>query len=134
MVRPAERPDTVIRSRPEPSCYLCGIEGRVRYRDLPDHLYHTPGTWTIKACPRCDLLWLDPMPDEADIRKAYETYYTHIDYPGAAAAAVAPSGLPLPLRRTIHRAMRTMFLPFLDMISVDKRARDSMYLQSHRPG
>ncbi len=134
MMQTTERLDTLIRSRPEPYCYLCGEEGRVQYADLPDRLFHTPGTWTIKACPRCNLLWLDPIPNEADIGKAYENYYTHPNYPVAAAATLAGSELPLPLRRIIRRAMRSMLLPLLDLISVDKRARDSMYLRSHRPG
>ena len=33
----------------------------------------------MKKCPGpgCGLVWLDPMPLEEDIGKAYETYYTH---------------------------------------------------------
>jgi len=31
----------------------------------------------MSRCPRCGLLWLDPVPIEEDIHLAYSTYYTH---------------------------------------------------------
>jgi 2-polyprenyl-3-methyl-5-hydroxy-6-metoxy-1,4-benzoquinol methylase len=61
------------------ACYLCGAEGYILYKDLRDRLFGAPGKWDLKKCcnPRCDLIWLDPMPTEADLHKIYERYYTH---------------------------------------------------------
>src|SRR5205814_10342937 len=44
-----------------------------------DGLIDAPGSWNLKRCsnPSCGLIWLDPMPTECDIAKAYERYYTH---------------------------------------------------------
>jgi SAM-dependent methyltransferase len=49
------------------------------HQGLPDRLFSAPGTWNLAQCPGadCGLAWLDPMPVEEDIGKAYETYYTH---------------------------------------------------------
>jgi SAM-dependent methyltransferase len=70
-----------IRSRLCPACYLCGTTGEPLYENLRDRLYSAPGTWNLKRCPNpsCGLLWLDPMPLEEDIAKAYRSYYTHED-------------------------------------------------------
>lgn len=68
-----------IESRPCHSCYVCGDQGRIIYSDLKDRLFGAPGEWNLSQClnPRCGLTWLDPMPMEKDISKAYEVYYTH---------------------------------------------------------
>ncbi|MCK4784265.1 MAG: class I SAM-dependent methyltransferase [Desulfobacteraceae bacterium] len=66
-----------IRTRPHPDCYLCRTKGVVLYHGLKDRLFGAPGKWNLKKCPECGLLWLDPMPLEEDIGKAYENYYTH---------------------------------------------------------
>jgi 2-polyprenyl-3-methyl-5-hydroxy-6-metoxy-1,4-benzoquinol methylase len=69
----------VIRTRPCPHCFVCGTPGEPLYQGLQDRLFGSPGRWNLKKCPnsRCGLLWLDPMPTEQDISKAYLTYYTH---------------------------------------------------------
>ncbi len=74
---PAE-PDRIA-ARPRPRCPMCGAAGIQRYRGLPDRLYAAPGRWNVAQCPdaACGTLWLDPVPTEADIGKAYRTYYTH---------------------------------------------------------
>jgi 2-polyprenyl-3-methyl-5-hydroxy-6-metoxy-1,4-benzoquinol methylase len=74
-----------IRSRPCPACYLCGTTGEPVYENLKDRLYSAPGTWNLKRCPNsgCGLLWLDPMPVEEDIAKAYNDYFTHTEMDGA---------------------------------------------------
>lgn len=71
--------DPVIRSLPCPDCRLCGTRGELRYAGIKDRLFGTPGTWNLKECPGpgCGLLWLDPMPIEDDIVRAYRTYFTH---------------------------------------------------------
>src|SRR5438105_3101279 len=68
-----------IRVRPQPECYVCGARGQQQYRDLRDRINHAPGVWNLSRCPnpKCGLLWLDPMPSEEDIGKAYTTYFTH---------------------------------------------------------
>ena len=73
--------DNEIRTRPCPECYLCGTKGQLVYQSLQDRLFGAPGTWDLKRCPGpdCGLTWLDPMPIEADIGKAYQAYYTHED-------------------------------------------------------
>jgi 2-polyprenyl-3-methyl-5-hydroxy-6-metoxy-1,4-benzoquinol methylase len=68
-----------------PDCYLCGSQGEALYSDLADRLFDAPGKWDLKRCPapECGLLWLDPMPREDEIGKAYQTYYTHADVDAA---------------------------------------------------
>ncbi len=68
-----------LRARPRPECYLCGARGHRLYEGLGDRLFGVPGLWHLKKCPGpgCGLVWLDPMPLEEDIGKAYKTYYTH---------------------------------------------------------
>lgn len=62
-----------------PSCLLCGSPGVVLYTGLKDRLFGAPGSWNLKRCPdpACGLGWLDPMPAEEEIGKAYRAYYTH---------------------------------------------------------
>jgi 2-polyprenyl-3-methyl-5-hydroxy-6-metoxy-1,4-benzoquinol methylase len=71
--------EDIIRTRPSPQCYLCGATGQPMYENLRDRLFGAPGTWNLDLCPTpgCRLVWLDPMPIEADIGKAYRVYYTH---------------------------------------------------------
>lgn len=71
--------DDIMRTRHSPDCYLCGATGNSLYEALSDRLFGALGTWNLKKCPNpdCGLVWLDPMPLEEDIGKAYETYYTH---------------------------------------------------------
>jgi SAM-dependent methyltransferase len=71
--------DDEIRSRSCPNCYFCKAVGTLLYEGLTDRLFDAPGCWNLKRCPNmsCGLVWLDPMPIEFDIAKAYEGYYTH---------------------------------------------------------
>lgn len=73
--------DNTIRARPCPECHVCGSAGQPLYQGLRDRLFGAPGKWNLKRCPTldCGLVWLDPMPVEEDIGKAYETYPTHDD-------------------------------------------------------
>jgi len=68
-----------IRVQEAPSCLLCGTDGASLYSSLRDRLFDAPGEWHVKKCPNsaCGLLWLDPMPSEEDVWKAYRNYYTH---------------------------------------------------------
>lgn len=73
--------ETTIRTRPYPNCYLCSTLGKPLYQGLKDCLFGAAGEWNLKKCPNpeCGLVWLDPMPIEEDIHKAYQNYYTHQD-------------------------------------------------------
>lgn len=68
-----------IESIPCPVCKVCGLRGVPVYQGLKDHLFHSPGVWNLYHCPseECGLMWLNPMPLEDDIHKAYRSYYTH---------------------------------------------------------
>ena len=68
-----------IRACSCPTCYLCGALGTLLYENLTDRLFGSPGIWNFKLCPNpsCGLIWLDPMPIESDLGKAYRNYYTH---------------------------------------------------------
>ena len=76
-IRPDLPPE--IRSFRCPNCYLCGTGGEPLYEGLKDRVFNAPGEWNLKRCPNpeCGLLWLDPMPLQEDIGKAYENYFTH---------------------------------------------------------
>ncbi len=60
-----------------PCCYICGSYGIGLYKYLRDKLFGAEGEWDISKCPSCGLIWLNPMPIESDIGKAYKIYYTH---------------------------------------------------------
>lgn len=68
-----------IRSVAESACFMCGSEGAVVYEDLSDRAFDAPGSWNLRKCrnPQCGLWWLDPMPAQDDMWKAYRSYYTH---------------------------------------------------------
>lgn len=74
-----QRADDEIRTRPCPECSLCGAQGGLLYQGLQDRLFGSSGEWNFKKClnSECGLVWLDPMPIEEDIGKAYQDYYTH---------------------------------------------------------
>ena len=73
--------DNEIRTRNCPSCFICGSSGELQYEGLKDRLFGSPGLWSFKLCsnPNCGLTWLDPMPVNEDIWKAYSRYFTHND-------------------------------------------------------
>jgi SAM-dependent methyltransferase len=68
-----------IRTRPVPACRLCGDSGRLIYQQMTDRSLTAPGRWDWRKCQaaNCGLVWLDPVPVEDDIGKAYQGYYTH---------------------------------------------------------
>lgn len=49
------------------------------YIGLKDHWFGAAGEWNLSRCPKkhCGLIWLDPMPLEEEIGKAYTRYHTH---------------------------------------------------------
>jgi SAM-dependent methyltransferase len=58
---------------------VCRRVGKPLYSGLRDRLFGAPGEWSLKRCPgaRCGLVWLDPIPLEGDVGRAYANYYTH---------------------------------------------------------
>lgn len=88
-----------IRTAAKPKCILCGGEGRIIYSGQKDRLFEADGSWDFKMClnRNCGLIWLDPMPIEEDLGKAYACYYTH-----ATQNQVGRVGLP----KRIYRLMR----------------------------
>jgi 2-polyprenyl-3-methyl-5-hydroxy-6-metoxy-1,4-benzoquinol methylase len=70
-------------ARPRLACPLCGGEGSVLHSGLPDRQSSVTGVWAIRRCPNplCGLMWLDPMPLEDELHKAYASYYTHAGGP-----------------------------------------------------
>lgn len=94
--------DSQIRTRSNPQCAICGTTGEPLYERLRDRLFGAPGEWDLKKCsnPNCGLLWLDPMPIEEDLGRAYDTYYTHQD----------PSVPATSLLRRVYRRMKAGYL------------------------
>jgi SAM-dependent methyltransferase len=108
--------------RPAPACYLCQTTGDALYTDLRDRLFGAPGVWTLRRCPACGLVWVDPMPEADEIGTLYRRYYTHdggeqtLGYPPSiervvrgltdAVAAVALGYADAPLTRGWRRAGR----------------------------
>ena len=68
-----------IRTRDVKKCPVCGSGGNLLYEDLRDRQYDASGVWCTRVCSKdvCGLLWLDPMPIEEDLYKAYSRYHTH---------------------------------------------------------
>src|SRR6266436_8082905 len=119
-----------IRSRPCPVCYLCGTRGEVLHQGLRDGLFGAPGTWNFRRCPNleCGLIWLDPVPWEEDIARAYATYYTHQEK--ALSESVLSAGrLPKSVLAAVYRF-------FLRLILVDREQKQlaCMYLNKTSPG
>jgi 2-polyprenyl-3-methyl-5-hydroxy-6-metoxy-1,4-benzoquinol methylase len=77
--------DHLIHSTAQPDCIVCGTSGDSFYKDLTDRFFGASGRWDFLRCPnpQCGMLWLNPMPLERDIWKAYLNYYTHDDDGGA---------------------------------------------------
>lgn len=69
--------DRPIRVVPVPACGVCGGDGEVAHAMLPDRLFGTLGTWTMRRCRRCGASWLDPRPSDDDLALTYLDYYTH---------------------------------------------------------
>lgn len=76
---PHQQNNQKILTRSVPRCFLCGSTGELLYEKLKDCIYGVSGEWNIKQCPNpeCELMWVDPMPIEDDISKAYYNYHTH---------------------------------------------------------
>lgn len=99
-----------IRALPHPHCCLCGAKGKPLYEGLRDRLFGAPGQWNLVRCPNleCGLLWLDPMPLEEDIGRAYRDYYTHEE--DEARESRKGGGAFKRFKRTLRSARETGYL------------------------
>jgi SAM-dependent methyltransferase len=142
-----------ISTDPYPNCHLCGATGDPLYTGLQDCVRGVAGSWDLKRCPEpgCGLVWLDPMPREAEIGKAYQAYYTH-------SAPTAQQPTPGRIGRLTNRLgaaylqgrygyqkavgspmLRWLYLPAVALFSVMPGWRDAIdasvcFLPAPRPG
>ena len=70
-----------VRVTAAPICRLCGEHGRALYDRLHDQQFDAPGVWSLRRCPRCGFVWLDPRPALEDMGKLYRRYHTHTVQP-----------------------------------------------------
>jgi 2-polyprenyl-3-methyl-5-hydroxy-6-metoxy-1,4-benzoquinol methylase len=71
----------------------------MEFAALRDHLFGVAGEWSLRRCPRCRSVWVDPRPSEDEFGAIYPaTYLTHDE------AGVAESRrlLPAPVTRLIR--------------------------------
>jgi SAM-dependent methyltransferase len=117
-----------IQAHPTPQCYLCGALGNLLYEGQRDRLFQAPGSWNVRVCANtdCRLMWLDPMPNEKDIGRAYEKYYTH--------EVTLPQGLAF--KRALQRLWRLGVVPILSVVNPIHRERKklSMMYAGKKPG
>jgi 2-polyprenyl-3-methyl-5-hydroxy-6-metoxy-1,4-benzoquinol methylase len=117
-----------IRCHEVPKCLLCGAKGGMLYEGQRDRLFGAPGVWNFRQCPNysCGLIWIDPMPVEEDIGRAYGAYYTH--------QANTPA---TSFKKTCLRIWRKGAVPFLSIVSPlhrERRKLELMYLHDRAPG
>lgn len=63
-------------------CFLCDADGTPLYTGVQDHLFGTAGSWNFSQCNNtaCGLIWIDPLPTDAELDAAYSAYYTHAPF------------------------------------------------------
>lgn len=86
-----------------PNCYHCGATGVVFQTQVRDPDHHIQRDWTLKRCPQCALVWLDPAPLESELWKAYTAYHTH--------TRVVPSKFAKAILSLAHRLIKLVLLP-----------------------
>lgn len=119
-----------IESYQHPNCLLCGAPGDTLFSDLKDDLFGAPGLWHLKKCQNqtCGLVWLNPMPTEKEIYKAYQTYYTHESFPQENLSINKESYL-----KQVHSALNYLLL-FASGQLKQKKALNYMFLDNKTPG
>jgi 2-polyprenyl-3-methyl-5-hydroxy-6-metoxy-1,4-benzoquinol methylase len=95
-----------VRTRRCGRCYICGTDGRWLHKNVVDHYFGAPGSWSFRQCANheCGLIWLDPMPLEEDMGIAYQDYLTHEGF-SAPESRHGLSAIP-ELIRNAYRARR----------------------------
>lgn len=99
-----------VRAVAVPECWTCRRHGQVMHSGLRDRTSGAPGTWDLRQCPGCGLVWLDPQPLPEELPKLYEgACNTHVT------AAPAPeAGVQDGLRRAILARTHGYPAPALD--------------------
>lgn len=119
-----------IETRGVSNCMLCNHTGDPLYVGMQDRLFGASGIWTLKRCSndKCGLVWLDPMPTEADIGKAYRSYYTH----GAEPVSAHPwlTGVT----RTVIRMLNVLAFPLAIRLRHERYQASIAYLGDAAPG
>jgi SAM-dependent methyltransferase len=97
--------ELAIESSEQLDCVICGTPGAALYKNLRDGFCGAAGCWNFARCtdPVCGMLWLNPMPLESEIWKAYRNYYTHEDA-GAVSREGSSRGSVAMARHIIKRA------------------------------
>ena len=80
-------------------CLLCGAPAAALYRNVPDLLIGSPGTWNVLRCTAsdCCALTLSPQPSHQVLVDAYKDYFTHDE------------GIPIPQGIGIRNRARRAF-------------------------
>jgi SAM-dependent methyltransferase len=112
------------------NCYLCGTSGELLYQDLTDRLFGAAGKWNLMKCAnlQCGLVWLNPMPMEEDIGKAYLSYFTH----NLSSDNLQDKGIRKFIWLSAWRLYRILLL--LTWIRPERKKRNGMYLYDTTPG
>lgn len=63
------------------NCNFCNSGGTMLYQGMSDFMNNTANKWSLYKCSnlKCQNIWLNPAPREAELYKAYSEYYTHED-------------------------------------------------------
>lgn len=119
-----------LRTRSSSKCYLCSSGGKTLYEGLRDRIFTTPGEWNLQEClnPDCGLLWLNPVPLEKEIGKAYQIYYTHADNKAEKHETR--------LTRFVRWNIRWIYdlIKIVTLIRYKRKQHNLMYLDKMKPG
>ncbi len=119
-----------IETKAVPNCMLCNHAGNQLYSGMKDRLFGASGIWTLKRCPndKCGFIWLDPMPTEADIGKAYLTYYTR-------GTESVPNSLgPSCVTKMLVRLLNMLVFPLAIRLRHERYNASTAYLGDTAPG
>jgi SAM-dependent methyltransferase len=123
----------LIRTQERQNCPGCGAAHIPLHTGLTDRIFGTKGLWDISRCSNtgCKLAWLNPMPLESEIGKAYQQYYTHTpnqpDEPGADAQTGPDKGTSL---------FKTIQLGYAKLLgcAAERAHMEAYYLDDEAPG
>lgn len=111
-------------------CHACGAEGKLLYENLQDQVFDVRGQWNLRKCNNveCNSLWMDPMPLETELHKAYESYFTHDSAPTASQESE--------LKRRVRRLVRWLERVWLALLFLksERKSLECMYLDRLTPG
>jgi SAM-dependent methyltransferase len=120
-----------MRTADQATCPICGEIGPVTYAGRNDASREgSLGCWNIRRCqtPGCGCSWLDPMPIEPDIAKAYagNAYFTHARAGGRGAPPPRAPGV-------VGEAIRKAMIVALGLLGLGPR-RARFWLHDLGPG